>query len=70
MGPRQQITEYSSKRLTAEEFAELRLFALKLEYAPAELTAGRLFTIDISLLAPVSLCHIRFPKIENHKTDF
>lgn len=33
----------------------MRLFDLKLQYAPAHFTAGSFFEIDITLLAPVSI---------------
>lgn len=44
---------YTTKHLTAEEYAQLRLFAMKLQSIPAKIMAGRLFVVDIELLAPV-----------------
>lgn len=50
----QQLNEYSSKHLDPEIYAELKLFYMKMIFAPAELYASRFFTLDISLIAPVS----------------
>lgn len=44
---------YTTKHLSAEEYAQLRLFAMKLQSIPAKIMAGRLFVVDIELLAPV-----------------
>lgn len=54
-GPQQQLSDYSSKHLGPEEYAEMRLFGLKLEHIPVQFMAGRFFVIDVTLLAPVSL---------------
>lgn len=49
-----QLNDYSSIHLDPEIYAELKLFYMKMIFAPAELFASRFFTLDISLLAPVS----------------
>lgn len=53
-GPIHLINMYTTKHLSAEEYAQLRLFAMKLHSIPAKIMAGRLFVVDIELLAPVS----------------
>lgn len=55
IGIMQQLNDYSSKHLDPEIYAELKLFYMKMIFAPAELFANRFFTLDISLLAPVSV---------------
>lgn len=49
-----QLNDYSSKHLDPVVYAELKLFYMKMVFAPAELMASRFFSVDISLLAPVS----------------
>lgn len=39
--------------LTAEEYAQIRLFSTKLQATPVQIMAGRLFSIDLELIAPV-----------------
>jgi hypothetical protein len=38
---------------SATERGQLRIFELKLRVAPAQLSAGKFFVIEIALLAPV-----------------
>lgn len=58
--PTHLINMYTTKHLTAEEHAQLRLFSMKLQCVPTQIMAGRLFVVDIELLAPVSTTHIFF----------
>lgn len=51
----QQLNDYSSIHLDPVIYEELKLFYVKMKFAPAELYASRFFALDISLLAPVSI---------------
>lgn len=48
------LNMFATNHLTAEEYAQLRLFSTKLQAIPAQIMAGRLFKVDLELIAPVS----------------
>ena len=51
----QQLNDFTYKHLDPDIYAEVKLFYMKMVFSPAELYANRFFTLDISLLAPVSI---------------